>query len=91
MINWQPQIGDPTAMGWITVALYFFMALVAFKVIVSVPVLFSAETAVKQKWFWSLVTLILLILGINKQLDLQSLFTAIGKYYAHRDGWYEHW
>jgi len=32
----------------------------------------------------------LFALGINKQLDLQSLLTAIGKYYAHRDGWYEH-
>jgi len=31
----------------------------------------------------------MLALGINKQLDLQSLITAIGRFYARRDGWYE--
>jgi hypothetical protein len=29
------------------------------------------------------------MLGINKQLDLQSFFTEFGKYFAFKYGWYE--
>jgi len=90
IVNWHPQIGDPSAMGWLTVILYFCSAILSFKVATSAPIIFSAEINVKQKCFWMIVAFILLFLGINKQLDLQSLLTAIGKFYAHRDGWYEH-
>jgi hypothetical protein len=36
------------------------------------------------------LTITLFFLGINKQLDLQSYITAIGKYFAMRGGWYQH-
>jgi len=88
-INWTPTIGDPSFMGWFTVAAYFITAVISFKLYLSSDQLFSDEVVKKQKTFWLLVTLIMLFLGVNKQLDLQSLLTAIGKYYAHRDGWYE--
>lgn len=39
--------------------------------------------------FWGLVLLSMLILGINKQLDLQTWFTEIGRDLAHQQGWYE--
>ena len=39
--------------------------------------------------FWSLVVLSMLLLGVNKQLDLQTWFTEIGRDLAHRQGWYE--
>jgi len=39
--------------------------------------------------FWALVLLSMLILGVNKQLDLQSWFTELGRDLAHRQGWYE--
>ena len=32
----------------------------------------------------------LVMLGINKQLDLQSAFTGIGRIMAEQQGWYEH-
>jgi len=88
-INWTPTIGDPSFMGWFTVAAYFITAVTSFKLYLSSDLLFSDVVVKKQKTFWLLVTLIMLFLGVNKQLDLQSLLTAIGKYYAHRDGWYE--
>ena len=88
-IGWQPQIGDPTVMGWLTVIMYFVAAVLALKTSYSSTYLFAYETVQQQKVFWLIVALTLLFLGINKQLDLQSFFTAIGKYYAHRDGWYE--
>jgi hypothetical protein len=35
------------------------------------------------------MSLILLFLGINKQLDLQSALTEIGRRLAHEQGWYD--
>ena len=89
-VDWAPSIGDPTFMGWFTLVAYFITALISFKLYLSSGKLFSEQLINKQKRFWLVVTLIMLFLGLNKQLDLQSLLTVIGKYYAHRDGWYEH-
>lgn len=38
---------------------------------------------------WLLLAGLLLALGINKQLDLQSLLTELGRKAAHAQGWYE--
>jgi hypothetical protein len=40
--------------------------------------------------FWIVVSLLMLFLGINKQLDLQSLFTEIGRNMAKAQGWMDH-
>ena len=39
--------------------------------------------------FWRFVAILMTFLGFNKQLDLQTLFTQIGRYFAHVGGWYE--
>ncbi len=79
--RWSPQIGDPTVIGWITVASYF---------IVSV---FSAMVVYNQfgrhRMFWLILTVFLLALGINKLLDLQSALTAVGRCLAQAQGWYD--
>ncbi|HWB76789.1 MAG TPA: hypothetical protein VG755_17605 [Nannocystaceae bacterium] len=38
---------------------------------------------------WLVLATIFLALGINKQLDLQTLVTEIGRVVAYRGGWYE--
>jgi len=43
----------------------------------------------RQYLAWWLMTLFLIALGINKQLDLQSLFTAIGRQMAREQGWFD--
>jgi len=43
----------------------------------------------REKRFWLLVGLGVLALGINKQLDLQTQFTAIMRDMARADGWFE--
>lgn len=88
-IQWHANIGDPSLMGWFTVGAYFCTAILASKLYLSSSRVFS-EHVVQQKQFWLFMAVILFTLGINKQLDLQSLLTAVGRYYAHRDGWYEH-
>jgi len=38
---------------------------------------------------WLFLAIAFFFLGINKQLDLQSLMTQIGKTLAHEQGWYD--
>lgn len=70
--GWTPDIGDPTLGGWLTVAAYLLAALLCARV---------AKQPHKhgQKTFWWSTSVIMLFLGINKQLDLQSLLTQIGR------------
>ena len=107
---WAPGIGDPSIVGWLTVAAYFASALAcgmasragrmstdrpAASAIFWRPDLVAgrgrppAEPDGKFEGFWVVLTLLLVMLGINKQLDLQSLVTDVGRRLAHAQGWYE--
>ncbi len=86
-IAWRPGIGDPTIIGWITVAVYLLASGISF---------YAANRAQLSsvRWridshFWLMMGLLLLALGINKQLDLQSLFTELARAAAKSGGWYE--
>ena len=81
--RWVPGIGDPTITGWITVAVYFIVAIICLKATLAS----SSEKSIKN--FWLFLTFFLIALGINKQLDLQSLLTQIGKGIAIEQGWYK--
>lgn len=76
---WVPGIGDPSPMGWVTVAAYLGAA-------AHCAVLARAGRAGVA--FWAGCALLLLLLGLNKQLDLQSALTEIGRFFALRHGWY---
>jgi hypothetical protein len=84
MGQWRPTIGDPTFMGWFTVASYFACA---------VPTLIAAlshqKTDRRSFCFWNIVSVLMVLLAINKQLDLQSLLTEIGRQIAKHQGWME--
>ena len=81
--RWVPGIGDPTIIGWVTVTVYFIVALVCLRAV------FNSESDRKLKTFWLILTFFLIALGINKQLDLQTLFTQIGRSIALEQGWYK--
>lgn len=68
MGEWRPGIGDPTFMGWFTVFSYFMCAAVA----LSVCTLNRAQDR-RFARFWLVIGVVMVLLGINKQLDLQSL------------------
>lgn len=91
--GWSPTIGDPTAYGWLTVAAYFYASWLCWRDwrASEAPPGAGGVTILRsraQRRFWLTLALILLALGINKQLDLQSLFTAVGREVAIRQGWY---
>ena len=45
--------------------------------------------AVRMSALWKAIAIGLLFLGINKQLDLQTALTEIGRLVAAKQGWYE--
>jgi len=82
MLNWTPTIGDPTPIGWFTVFFYFLTSVLAF------VTAYKCRCVKIDFRFWILLAVFLLLLGINKQLDVQSLFTEIGRVIARKQGWY---
>lgn len=100
-IDWRPGIGDPSAMGWLTVLAYLATATLCVRAAASehggvVPALRHAAwpwsrrpAADRRALGWFGLAAILFVLGINKQLDLQTLFTELAKDMARREGWYE--
>lgn len=85
--RWQPGIGDPDMMGWIMVGAYLAAALCAAAVWRGAA--FPPVTAGRERAFWAVTTGLLVLLAVNKQLDLQSALTAAGRCLAQAQGWYE--
>jgi hypothetical protein len=83
---WKPGIGDPTPVGWITVALYFTAAILAGVILYSR----RQELRKAERRLWQALAFGLVGLGLNKQLDLQSALTELGRLMAYDEGWYEY-
>jgi hypothetical protein len=80
--EWAPGIGDPTPLGWATVAAYLLAAaLCGWNV-------HRARGFAAERFVWVALGLLLVGLAINKQLDLQTWFTEIGRDMAKQEGWY---
>lgn len=82
--HWSPGIGDPSVFGWITVFLYIATAWQCSRLATK----HSAQLQPGETTLWWVLALGLLALGINKQLDLQTAFTEIGRMVAIHQGWY---
>lgn len=80
MDGWTPTIGDPTIYGWTAALAYLVAALLCWHAHYDAP---SSERRA-----WSALALLLLALAINKQLDLQTLLTDVGRSTAKAHGWY---
>jgi hypothetical protein len=82
--RWVPGIGDPTPMGWITVFGYFVAAILCCRCLLVVKPRRSSEG-----FFWGALFAAMVLLGINKQLDLQTWLTLTARRLAQSEGWYE--
>ena len=69
-------------MGWFTVGSYFACAILSFILTLS-----NQHADRRSFLFWGMIGLLMILLGINKQLDLQSLFTEVGRQIARAQGW----
>ena len=75
--------GDHTFFGWATVLMYF---------LASFRTGYQAKLAYKNKensYFWLGLTIFLIFLGLNKQLDLQTNLTEWLRATSKVHGWYE--
>ena len=87
-LTWRPTIGDPSFMGWFTVAAYALGAVLAALAGWGNTGGNSRHHA-PRKWLWLTVAVVMAGLCVNKQLDLQSLLTDIGRVISRHQGWYE--
>jgi hypothetical protein len=78
--RWVLGIGDPTPMGWATVAGYLVAAVLC---------VLWAKPAGRGRLLPLALAMAMTVLAVNKQLDLQSLLTQIGRDAAKAQGWYE--
>ena len=85
---WEPGLGDPTFTGWLTVAAYLIASLLCSVYALRIDRVSSPHRFDGQRTLWWSLAVILLLLAINKQLDLQSWFTQVGKEMARSQGWY---
>jgi len=96
-IYWRPRIGDPTFMGWLTVAAYGLTAILCFVAALKRPAAAPGAAAAsdagaearRERRMWMGVAVLMAFLCLNKQLDLQSLLTNVGRIIANQGGWYE--
>jgi hypothetical protein len=79
--EWHLQAGDPTPTGWMITGLYL-------AVTIACAVHAAAMPGTRHRKGWSMLALVLLLMGINKQLDLQTDFNAFGRMFLLSHGWY---
>jgi hypothetical protein len=95
--RWHFGIGDPTFLGWFTVAAYALALHYAWFAIavtrmsareLSARGLPSGRQERTVAHFWLATFVVLLLLGINKQLDLQTLLTDVLRDWSLQEGWF---
>ena len=79
--RWSPGLGDPTAAGWTTVVLYVAAAGLCAS-------LARRVAPAREATLWRALAVAFLLLGVNKQLDLESAVAEIGRIVASKEGWY---
>ena len=77
--SWHIGIGDPTVFGWLTTLSYLIAFIKAFQLLLSyVNSNTNSPYQVRARLtFWCLLSAFLLVLGLNKQLDLQTLLRQV--------------
>ena len=82
--EWQSSIAHADLADWVTVAAYLFAA--SLSVRAARYAWLRRET--RDRIFWYITAGLLIFLGINELLDLQTLLTIVGRAHAIANGWY---
>jgi len=73
-------VHDQGPLAWFIVAGYLASAWLAYRA--------AAPATGRERGFWLATAIVMILLGINKQLDLQSDLTDFARAAAHSEGWY---
>ena len=82
--RWRPGIGDPSVVGWLTVVGYFAAAAACLRAARR-----DAARTGRRSAFWLGLFALAAFLGVNKQLDLQSLLTQTARDLLREAGLYD--
>jgi hypothetical protein len=85
--DWVLGANDPDWVGWFTMIAYLIAASSCYLAGRVVPK-GSARCGQPEQWFWFGLAVMLVALGFNKQLDLQTPFLGLSKHLAMAEGWY---
>lgn len=80
--HWTPGLGDPSRLGVATVAGYLLTSGLCFWAAARSARAHSRNRIDKPQVFWGCLGLVMLLLAVNKQLDLQMWFWQTGKTFA---------
>jgi hypothetical protein len=90
--GWHPQFDNPTFLGWSVVAFYGLAAIACGRAAVLARARrgLGAERGrgVEAAGMWWALASALCFLGVNKQLNLQTLLIVAGRHMAAAGGWY---
>ena len=83
--GWQTSIESADLADWVTVAAYLLTAVLSARAAIRAGHLDKT----RERTFWLITTLTLVLLGINEFLDLQTFLTSFGRAHARANNWYE--
>jgi hypothetical protein len=101
---WLPEIGDPTVLGWTICIAYFATgALCAWAMRIAwigwrtAQIHAGPERRARSRRrayrasvaFWGLLIILFIILGVNKQVDMQTILTEAARDVARDQGWFQ--
>jgi len=75
-------VHDPTLLAWFITAAYLVGTILTLAAA-------GSTTDRRDRIFWIGCAALLMLLGFNKQLDLQGYITTAGRTLAHEEGWFE--
>lgn len=80
--RWIGEIGDPGWSGWGIVALYIVAAALSLRA--------AAQAAGRdERMFWLIAAGFLALYAANKELDVQTIFTSLGRCASKAEGWHD--
>jgi hypothetical protein len=85
--GWHPQLDNPNVLGWSVVTFYGLAALACARAALLAQARRARGAADHAEMWWALAAG-LCFLGVNKQLNLQTLLLVLGRHLAAADGWY---
>jgi hypothetical protein len=80
--RWIEEIGDPGWSGWVIVALYLLAAGLSVRAAVW-------ARARDERVFWLIAAGLMAVYAANKELDLQTVLTALGRCASKAEGWHD--
>ncbi len=76
--GWRPGFGDNNLLGWAITIAYFLTALLCAAAFRDEARTYNVVRRLQRPAFWIILTALLVLLGLNKQLDLQTWIHSTG-------------